>query len=87
MNPIHLISPVDGRVHADRMPLSRDTARAAVADARAAQKLWAARPLSGRIALVKARVSKLIENISVLSCLGFHAVTRVKSSHLKKVTP
>ncbi len=74
MTKRQLLSPADGRVHADRMPLTRSAAAAAP-------------PLADRIAPVKARVSKLIENISVLSCLGFHAVTRVKSSHLKKVTP
>ena len=74
MTKRQLISPVDGRVHADRMPLSRAAA-------------MVARPLADRIALVKAGVAKLIENKSVLSPLGFHAVTRVKSCHLKKVTP
>ena len=87
MTKRQLISPVDGRVHAERMPLTRSVAEVAVADAKAAQKLLAAFWLSERIAPVKARVSKLIENMSVLSCLGFHAVTRVKSCHLKKVTP
>ena len=87
MTKRQLISPVDGRVHADRLPLTRSAALAAVADARAAQKLLAAPPLADRIAQVKARLSKLIENMSVLSCLGFHAVTRLKSCHLKKVTP
>ena len=85
MTPIHLLCPVDGRVHAEHLPLTRSAV--ADADARAAQELLAAPPLADHIALVKARLSKLIENMSVLSCLGFHAVTRLKSSHLKKVTP
>ena len=85
MTTTKLISSVDGRVSAGRLPLTRSAA--AVADARAAQKLLAAPPLADRIAPVKARLSKLIENVSVLSCLRFHAVTRVKSCHLKKVTP
>ncbi|OYW50543.1 MAG: aldehyde dehydrogenase, partial [Rhodobacterales bacterium 12-65-15] len=59
MKPIQLISPVDGRVYAERMPLSPDAAAAVVARARAAQKPWAARPLEDRIALVKAGVAKL----------------------------
>ncbi|THD81430.1 aldehyde dehydrogenase family protein [Aliigemmobacter aestuarii] len=59
MKPIQLISPVDGRVYAERMPLSRDAAEAAVARAKAAQKGWAARPLEERIALVKAGVKIL----------------------------
>ena len=36
MKPIQLISPVDGSVYAERMPLSRDAAIAAAARARAA---------------------------------------------------
>lgn len=59
MKPIQLISPVDGRVYAERLPLSVEDARAAAARARAAQKAWAARPLDERIALVKAGVAKL----------------------------
>ena len=59
MKPIQLISPVDGRVYAERMPLSPEAAAAAVARARAAQKPWAARPLAERIALVKAGVAQL----------------------------
>ncbi len=59
MKPIQLISPVDGSVYAERMPLTPDAAKAAVARAKAAQKGWAARPLADRIALVKAGVAKL----------------------------
>ena len=59
MKPIQLISPVDGSVYAERMPLSAEAAQAAVARARAAQKPWAARPLAERIALVKAGVANL----------------------------
>ena len=59
MTPIQLISPVDGSVYAERMPLTPDAAMAAVARARAAQTGWAARPLAERIALVKAGVAKL----------------------------
>jgi acyl-CoA reductase-like NAD-dependent aldehyde dehydrogenase len=66
MKPIQLISPVDGSVYAERMPLSRDAAIAAAARARAAQKPWAARPLADRIALVKAGVAKLNEMKDVL---------------------
>ena len=61
MKPIQLISPVDGRVYAERTPLSPEAAEAAVARAKAAQKPWAARPLAERIALVKAGVAKLNE--------------------------
>ena len=59
MKPIQLISPVDGRVYAERMPLAPEAASAAVARARAAQKGWAARPLDERIALVKTGVANL----------------------------
>ncbi|MFA9229855.1 MAG: aldehyde dehydrogenase family protein [Microgenomates group bacterium] len=61
MKPIQLISPVDGSVYAERTPLTREAAVAAAARAKAAQKTWAARPLSERIALVKAAVTKLNE--------------------------
>ena len=59
--PIQLISPADGSVYAERMPLTRDAAIAAAARAKAAQKGWAARPLAERIALVKAGVAKLMD--------------------------
>jgi acyl-CoA reductase-like NAD-dependent aldehyde dehydrogenase len=59
MKPIQLISPVDGRVYAERMPLSADAADKVVARAKAAQKSWAARSLEDRIALVRAAVAKL----------------------------
>ncbi len=66
MKAIQLISPVDGSVYAERMPLSADAAKAAVARAKAAQKGWAARPLEERIALVKAGVTKLNEMSAVI---------------------
>ena len=59
MKPIQLISPVDGRVYAERMPLTSEAAEAVAARARAAQKGWAARPLAERIALVQAGVAAL----------------------------
>ena len=59
MKPIQLISPVDGSVYAERLPLSLDQARAMAARAKAAQKPWAARPLADRIALVQAGVARL----------------------------
>ena len=58
---IQLISPVDGRVYAERPALSLAEAEAAVARARAAQADWAARPLAERIALVMAGVAGLSE--------------------------
>jgi acyl-CoA reductase-like NAD-dependent aldehyde dehydrogenase len=54
MKPIQLISPVDGSVYARTDAPPQDEAKAVVARAKAAQKAWAARPLSERIALVKA---------------------------------
>ena len=59
--PVQLISPADGSVYAERLPLTRDAAIAAAARAKSAQKAWAARPLAERIALVKAGVAKLME--------------------------
>jgi len=59
MKPIQLISPVDGSVYAERMPLAPDAAQAMADRARAAQKAWAARPLAERIALVKDGVARL----------------------------
>ncbi|MDE3027643.1 MAG: aldehyde dehydrogenase family protein [Paracoccaceae bacterium] len=56
---IECISPVDGRVYAQRPCLSLDAAQAAVAQARAAQKGWAALPLAERIARVKAGIVAL----------------------------
>ncbi|WP_112308722.1 aldehyde dehydrogenase family protein [Pseudogemmobacter bohemicus] len=61
MKPIQLISPVDGSIYVERAPLDLVSAETAVARARAAQPAWAARPLSERIALVKAGVAKLTE--------------------------
>ena len=66
MKPIQLISPADGRVFAERMPLTREAAVAAAAAARVAQKAWGQRPLAERVALVKAGVARLIENKDVL---------------------
>jgi acyl-CoA reductase-like NAD-dependent aldehyde dehydrogenase len=66
MKPIQLISPVDGRVYAERTPLSLEAAQAAVTRARGAQKAWAARPLDERIALVKAGVARLNEMKDVI---------------------
>lgn len=66
MKPIQLISPVDGSVYAERVPLTHEAAKAAVARVRAAQKGWAARPLAERIALVKAGVARLNEMAPVV---------------------
>ena len=59
MTAIKLISPVDGSVYAERTPLSPDAARSMAARAKVAQKGWAARPLSERIALVRQGVANL----------------------------
>jgi len=59
MTTIKCISPVDGRVVAERAALPLAEARAAVARAKAAQAGWAARPLDERIALVRAGVAAL----------------------------
>lgn len=67
MKPIQLISPVDGSVYAERMPLTLAQAQDAATKAKAAQKAWAARPLAERIALVKAGVAKLTSMKDVLT--------------------
>lgn len=59
MKPIHLISPIDGSVYAERMPLTPEAAQSAVARARAAQPAWAALPLADRIARVEAGIAAL----------------------------
>ena len=60
-NMIRCISPVDGRVYAERPALSPEAADAAVVQARAAQKAWAARPLDERRRLVLAGIAALNE--------------------------
>ena len=59
MTMIRCISPVDGRVYAERPALTPEQADAAVARARAAQPAWAARPLDERRALVLAGIAAL----------------------------
>ncbi len=49
---IRCISPIDGSVYAQRPALSLEAAQKAAANAGAAQKGWAAKPLAERIALV-----------------------------------
>ncbi|MFC7703545.1 aldehyde dehydrogenase family protein [Plastorhodobacter daqingensis] len=56
---IQCISPIDGRVYAERPALPLAEARAAVDRARAAQPAWAALPLEDRIARVRAGVAAL----------------------------
>lgn len=56
---IKCISPIDGSVYAERPALSMEAAEAAIANAKAAQKEWARRPLSERIELVQAGVAEL----------------------------
>lgn len=56
---IQCISPVDGRVYAERPPLSPEAAASVVARAKAAQPAWAARTLDERIRLVKDGVARL----------------------------
>ena len=56
---IQCISPVDGRVYAERPALTLPEAQEMAARARAAQPEWAARPLEERIALVKQGIANL----------------------------
>ena len=58
---LRCISPIDGSVYAERPVATREQAFAAVADAKAAQKDWAERPLDQRVALVRAGVARLGE--------------------------
>jgi len=53
------ISPIDGSIYLERPTLSRDAADAVVGAARAAQAVWAARPIAERIALVRAAVAEV----------------------------
>ncbi len=59
MTKISLISPVDGSVYAERAVIPLAAAKEAVAEARAAQKSWAALPLAERIATVMAGIDAL----------------------------
>jgi len=61
MTVIQCISPVDGKVYAERQALSLEAAQAAALRARKAQKAWAARPLDERIQLVSKGVARLNE--------------------------
>ncbi len=56
---LECISPIDGSVFATRPTLSAAQVAGAIETARAAQYSWAARPLSDRIALVRAGVARL----------------------------
>jgi acyl-CoA reductase-like NAD-dependent aldehyde dehydrogenase len=58
---IQCISPIDGLVYAEREPLSLAVAKAAVAEAAAAQRAWEVTPLEERIRLVLAGVKALGE--------------------------
>ena len=56
MKMLQCISPIDGSVYAERPATGFDAARAAVAETRAAQADWAARPLEERVRLVLAGI-------------------------------
>ena len=58
---IQCISPVDGSVYVERPCASPEEATALVAKSRAAQPAWAARPMSERIALVRAGIARIGE--------------------------
>jgi len=63
---LQCISPIDGSLYAERSLLSLEEARNCVQSARQAQKAWACRPLSERIALVRAGVAKIGEQNDVI---------------------
>ena len=52
-------SPVDGSVFAQRPVVTPQEARGIIGRARAAQRVWASRPLAERVALVRAGVAAL----------------------------
>lgn len=56
---IRCVSPVDGRVYAERPAQDNAAATRAAARARKAQAAWAARPLAERVAIVRAGVEIL----------------------------
>lgn len=58
---LECISPIDGSVFATRPTLGMAEADATTARLRTAQPAWAARPLSERVALVRAGVSRLVQ--------------------------
>ncbi len=60
-NTLKCISPIDGSVFAERDIMTQSHVQNLVRDVRAAQKNWATRPLSERIALVRAGVARLGE--------------------------
>ncbi|AYM57840.1 aldehyde dehydrogenase family protein [Agrobacterium fabrum] len=64
MTVIQNISPIDGSVYAEREAMSLEAARAAVSNARRAQKDWARRPLEDRVQLVLKGVARLNEMVA-----------------------
>jgi acyl-CoA reductase-like NAD-dependent aldehyde dehydrogenase len=59
MTVLTCISPIDGSVYAERPAMRLEDGQMAVARAKVAQRAWAARPVSERVALVRAGVTKL----------------------------
>ena len=64
MTVIQNISPIDGSVYAEREAMSLEAARAAVSNARSAQKDWARRLLEDRVQLVLKGVARLNEMVA-----------------------
>lgn len=60
MSTLKLISPVDGSVYVERESAGFESAKAALAEARAAQKAWARRPLSERVSIVQGFAGALL---------------------------
>jgi acyl-CoA reductase-like NAD-dependent aldehyde dehydrogenase len=61
MTFIECVSPINGRLYAEREALAFDAAKAVIARARRAQKAWAQRPLEERVQLVMKGVAHLNE--------------------------
>jgi acyl-CoA reductase-like NAD-dependent aldehyde dehydrogenase len=60
MSTLKLISPVDGSIYAERESATLDAAKAAIAEARVAQKEWSRRSLGERVAVVQEFVAALL---------------------------
>jgi len=91
---ITCISPVDGSVHASRPAASKKDIEAAFSRAHAAQDKWKRLPISERAAYCSAAVdaaltwtgAKNTGRGATLSVIGYEALTRPKSYHLRTRT-
>ena len=73
---LQCISPIDGSIYATRKTLEPDEAKAAIAQARKAQKTWSQKPLSERIDLVRRGVAKVGETTERMALELAHQMGR-----------